>query len=117
MTGDWWIRAEFAEEAPIQRQITYALDGSEAFLIGPKDGQLVRHELGRGARWHAGQDRPEIWLLWVDTGYRTAALGTPDGQFGMILDRSPSGGADRITAASEILEWFGYDMNKLQETR
>ncbi|MEP2507665.1 MAG: lipocalin [Paracoccaceae bacterium] len=117
MTGDWWIRAEFAEEATMQRQVTYALYGSEAFAIGPKNGRLERHDLGEGARWQAGPDGPEVWLLWVDTGYRTAALGTPNGQFGLILDRSPSGGADRITAASEILEWFGYDMSKLQETR
>lgn len=116
LAGDWWVRAEFTEGDAAARQVTYQLDGAGAFAIGPKGGPLVRHDLTEGARWKAGAGQPEIWLLWVDTGYRTAAIGTPDGSVGMILDRSPSGGADRINAAREILEWFGYDMRKLQET-
>lgn len=117
LAGDWWVRAEFTEDQRVARQVSYQLDGAAAFAIGPKDGPLVRHDLTEGARWQASKTQPEVWLLWVDTGYRTAAIGTPDGSFGMILDRAPSGGADRIAAAREILEWFGYDMTKLQETK
>ncbi len=117
LAGDWWVRAEFTEGDAVARQVSYQLDGNEAFAIGPKGGPLVRHALAEGARWQARAGQPEVWLLWVDTGYRTAAIGTPDGTVGMILDRSPSGGTDRIAAAREILEWFGYDMTRLQETR
>jgi apolipoprotein D and lipocalin family protein len=85
--------------------------------IGPEGGALVRHDVSEGARWRASGGAPEIWLLWVDTGYRTAALGTPDGSFGMILDRSATGGTDRIAAARDIFDWFGYDLTKLQETQ
>ena len=53
-------------------------------------------------------------MVWVDEGYRTAAIGTPDGSFGWVLDRAASGGGDRITAAREILEFNGYDEGALR---
>ncbi|MCB1340451.1 MAG: lipocalin family protein [Pseudooceanicola sp.] len=56
------------------------------------------------------------WVLWVDDGFRTAAIGTPDGSFGWIMDRKgPQGiGADRLAAAKEIMDWAGYDLTRLQ---
>lgn len=56
----------------------------------------------------------EIWVLWMDADNRTAAIGTPNGRFGWIMDRKASGGADRIRAAGEIMEWMGYDLSKAQ---
>lgn len=117
LAGDWWVRSEFSNAPVIARQVSYRWDGDGAFSIGPKDGALIRHHLTEGARWAATAGQSEIWLLWVDADYRTAAIGSPDGSVGMILDRGATGGADRINAAAEILEWFGYDMKKLQETR
>ncbi len=52
----------------------------------------------------------EMWVIWIDEGYRTAALGSPDSDMAFIVDRKPSGGADRMTAASEVLEFNGYNM-------
>lgn len=49
----------------------------------------------------------EWWILWVDTGYRTMAIGTPSGRFGIILDRGAIPG-DRLTAAREIFDFNGY---------
>jgi apolipoprotein D and lipocalin family protein len=49
----------------------------------------------------------EWWILWVDTGYRTMAIGTPSGRFGFILDRGAIPG-DRLTAAREIFDFNGY---------
>ncbi len=50
-----------------------------------------------------------IWVLWIDGGNRSMAVGTPDGSFGMVLskDNIP---ADRLAAAREILAWNGYDL-------
>ena len=47
------------------------------------------------------------WIIWVDVGYRTLAIGTPSGRFGIILDRGaiPS---DRFNAAREIFDFNGY---------
>ena len=65
------------------------------------------------------------WILWVDSGYRTLAVGTPSGAFGFVLDRdmSQSGGQsgdqnrpapDRLAAAAEIFDFNGYDTRALR---
>ncbi len=55
----------------------------------------------------------EWWVLWVDTDYRTMAIGTPSGRFGFILNRTGSLPADRLTAARELFDFNGYDLEKL----
>jgi len=52
------------------------------------------------------------WVLWADGDYRTLAIGTPDGGFGFVLDRSGGISGDRLRAAREILAWNGYDLNR-----
>jgi apolipoprotein D and lipocalin family protein len=47
------------------------------------------------------------WVLWVDSGYRTMAIGSPSGRFGFILDRGAIP-ADRLAAAREIFDFNGY---------
>lgn len=47
------------------------------------------------------------WVIWVDVGYRTLAIGTPSGRFGIILDRGAVPG-DRLNAAREIFDFNGY---------
>jgi apolipoprotein D and lipocalin family protein len=49
----------------------------------------------------------EWWVLWVDSGYRTMAIGTPSGQFGFVLDRAALP-ADRLNAAREVFDFNGY---------
>ena len=56
----------------------------------------------------------KMWVLWVDEGFRTAVIGNPEGTFAWILDRSATGGADRIKAAREILDFNGYDVSQLK---
>lgn len=55
----------------------------------------------------------EWWILWVDEGYRTLAIGTPSGRFGVILDRGAIA-PDRYEAAREILDFNGYATGSLQ---
>jgi apolipoprotein D and lipocalin family protein len=47
------------------------------------------------------------WILWVDSGYRTLAVGTPSGAFGFVLDRA-SASSDRLVAAREVMDFNGY---------
>ncbi len=53
------------------------------------------------------------WVMWVDQDYRTAVIGTPSGEFGMILNRGHNISADRTAAAREILAWNGYKLEGL----
>lgn len=48
-------------------------------------------------------------------GVRTAAIGDADGGWAAILDRRRPGGADRIKAAREILDFNGWNTSKLRE--
>jgi len=50
----------------------------------------------------------DLWVMWMDFDSRTAAIGNPSGEFGWIMDKNPTGGGDRITAARDIMEWFGW---------
>jgi apolipoprotein D and lipocalin family protein len=55
----------------------------------------------------------DYWILWVDEGYRTAVVGTPNGRAGWILNRDPTIPADRLAAAREVLDFNGYDVSQL----
>jgi apolipoprotein D and lipocalin family protein len=54
------------------------------------------------------------WVLWIDADARTMAIGTPEGGFGLVLDRSVRGGEDRIAAAEAVLAFNGYDSARLR---
>jgi apolipoprotein D and lipocalin family protein len=56
-------------------------------------------------------------VMWVDEGFRTAALGTPSGRVGYVLDRKPRPSADRFKAATQILKFYGWDISRLQRTK
>ncbi|MEW9919415.1 lipocalin [Marimonas sp. MJW-29] len=52
-------------------------------------------------------------VMWVDEGFRTAALGDADGRWAAILDRG-GGAADRTRAATEVLDFNGWDVTRLR---
>ena len=65
----------------------------------------------------AKAEAEDWWILWVDSGYRTLAVGTPSGRFGFVLDREvgQTGAApDRLAAAAEIFDFNGYDTRAMR---
>ena len=66
-------------------------------------------------RWQLSSEaddrRMEMWVIWIDDDFRTAAIGSPDSDMAFILDRKSEGGADRINAASDVLAFNGYNMS------
>jgi apolipoprotein D and lipocalin family protein len=62
----------------------------------------------------AGSDRV-FWILWADVGGRTLVLGTPSGEFGVVLNKGRQISSDRLRAAEQVLGWNGYrlDFNRL----
>ena len=80
-------------------------DGREAAFSGPLDA------IGPGRFRAEGQ---EWWVIWVDTDYRTLAIGTPSGAFGFILNRGGPLPPDRLRAARTIFEFNGYDTERLR---
>lgn len=77
--------------------------------VGPGRVQVSGADPGGiGAPW---------WVVWVDEGYRTLAIGTPSGAFGFVLDRTGPVPADRLRAAEEIFDFNGYDRRRLTVLR
>lgn len=81
------------------------LDGKDTALAGPLTVS------GPGRFQVAGQ---EWWVIWVDTDYRTLAIGTPSGAFGFVLNRGGALPPDRLRAAREIFDFNGYDLRNLE---
>lgn len=80
---------------------------SQANVIAEPAGRMT-------ARFDTSETQ-SLWILWVDEGYRTAVVGTPDGTVGWILNRQPAIPSDRMRAAREMLDFNGYDLERLKE--
>jgi apolipoprotein D and lipocalin family protein len=81
-------------------------------------GRLVPVGPGRFAlQGDAGPLAQTWWVVWVDTDYRTLAIGTPSGDWGFILNRGGPLPDDRLRAAAEIFDFNGYDTARLARTR
>ncbi len=127
LSGDWVLRATTPPTPDMAGLISLAYRPGEtdAFTFTRRacdaGGACETRRVTRPAtvlgpnRWRLSgpSEALELWVVWVDEGYRTAAIGTPDGSFGWVLDRAATGGGDRITAAREILEFNGYDEGAL----
>lgn len=80
-------------------------------------GRAIPVGPGRLSVTFAGDDgQPATWwVLWVDEGYRTAVIGTQSGRGAWVLNRDPNAPADRLAAAREILDFYGYDPSRLRQ--
>ncbi|MEP1765229.1 MAG: lipocalin [Sulfitobacter sp.] len=128
--GVWYVRAGFdpalgrmafrlmdTPTGTVMRLGVFVCDG--AGVCGDYAEDLPTKRIGKGrfaVTMPNGQVR-EFWVLWVDEGFRTAVLGNKAGDFGWIADRATTGGADRIKAAREILDFNGYDVSRLRNVK
>ena len=95
---------------PVQADL--CLNGARQTYAGqaalPVPGRMIPAAAGTGS---IGQP---WWIIWADVNLRTLVIGTPSGEMGFILNRGGDLPADRLTAAREILDWNGYDLDHLQ---
>lgn len=120
--GRWIIRGEFVHpgQAPQFGEVNLIERGGVIAALdvyGPS-GHLEHYVASQPApgRFSVGTAPydTQYWVLWVDADYRTAAIGTPSGSFGWIIDRAKSGGDDRIKAARDVLGFNGYKLSQLK---
>ena len=118
--GPWLVRDSFGDGVA-QVALVETTQGPAFQLcsqVGCGDGGTLwlaqQQGQGRYALSRPDGSTRTLWVLWIDEGFRTAVVGNPAGDFGWILDRSASGGADRIAAAREILDFNGYDTDQLR---
>jgi apolipoprotein D and lipocalin family protein len=119
-SGTWRQVAAFAEKpggcTPGRLDVAPAPGGLalEGMLCLAGKAEAVRGlavSAGPGRLAVPGQE--DWWVLWVDSGYRTLAIGTPSGRFGFVLDRE-GGAPDRLAAAREVFDFNGYRSGALQ---
>ncbi len=70
---------------------------------------LIPHGIARYDTRLEGAGAVQLWVLWVDDGYRTAVIGDPEGRIGWVLNRDATIPSDRWAAAKELLDFNGYD--------
>ena len=119
LAGEWVISQAYPGlpfAAPGTR-VTVAPGAGGAVLwrfSGPAGSVEVATMTGLPGRFVPGAGGgPELWVLWVDDDFRTTAVGTPDGSIGWIMNRPGEASGDRTAAAREVLEWSGYDLERL----
>ncbi|WP_417606220.1 lipocalin family protein [Primorskyibacter flagellatus] len=116
--GDWTRLADFGSP--------YTDAGCRTLRFTPlPDNKMALQSCGDGAgaampyaiapfgRLEAEGTDP-IWVLWVAEDFGTAVLGTPSGAFGWIVNRGPRIQPDRYNAATDLLEFNGYDSSRLK---
>ncbi|MDE0967800.1 MAG: hypothetical protein OSA51_00140 [Octadecabacter sp.] len=131
LAGNWVVRQRFANQPGPVGGVTFSTLPNDALQMAQTHQtcdlnvcvivhtQVLLKPMGLG-RWmplNSPMTFPsqQIWVMWMDFESRTAAIGSPSGQFGWIMDKNPTGGDDRIIAARDIMDWFGYDVANLQE--
>ena len=126
LDGTWFQVASFADGAESRckagKAVFSTAGGSDNLqydlcLSGKKlVGAGAISATGPGRFNLKGKDQidQDWWVLWVDESYRTVAIGAPSGRFGFILNRDPVLPRDRFTAASQVFDFNGYAVEKLQ---
>ncbi|WP_158967847.1 lipocalin family protein [Chachezhania sediminis] len=122
--GGIWYQAATVSTEPqpaVRPQIdklfeTKALGGRErstgnGTIIGD-DWQELFEAANTGKLYFAGPV-PKQWVLWVDSGYRTALIGQLDGNRARIVSRTQEVPEKDLIAARSVANYFGYDMTKL----
>ncbi|UWP94277.1 lipocalin family protein [Aliiroseovarius crassostreae] len=121
--GKWQFRGEFVHpgEMPENGVVEFRVHAGEVRQIALYNARgrvsdIYDVDQPQAGRFTLGEKpyQTEYWVLWVDEGYRTAAIGTPSGSFGWILDRARSGGEDRVKAAREVFDFNGYNLARLK---
>ncbi|MDF3413124.1 hypothetical protein HKX54_01540 [Sulfitobacter sp. M57] len=88
--------------------------GGQGVLRRETGGVQRAYQISAPGILRARDGKGTLVVMWVDTGFRTAAVGDADGQFAAILDRG-AGSVDRTRAATEILDFNGWDISKLRK--
>jgi apolipoprotein D and lipocalin family protein len=111
--GDWHTVACLGA-CDIKQSFVVATDG--VFVRRTERGDTPYLVSAPGVLRQMGGDATLV-VMWVDDGFRTAAIGDADGRWSAVIDRSAKPGADRLAAAVEILDFNGWDVTRLKRTR
>ncbi len=95
------------------REVRYVVATDDAF-VRVADGVSQGHAVTAPGVLRAHGGGQTLVVMWVDDGFRTAAVGDAAGTWAAVIDRARPGGADRVEAAREILDFNGWDVSQIQ---
>ncbi|WP_299873840.1 lipocalin [uncultured Sulfitobacter sp.] len=108
--GDWQTVACIGTCAEAA-QYSVATDDAYVRVAG---GDSTGFDITAPGVLHARGGGQTLVVMWVDDGFRTAAVGDAAGTWAAVIDRARPGGADRVKAAREILDFNGWDVSQIQ---
>jgi len=97
-----------------RRSAAWAFLGGFALAGCVADGVSQGHAVTAPGVLRAHGGDQTLVVMWVDDGFRTAAVGDAAGTWAAVIDRARPGGADRVKAATEILDFNGWDVSQIQ---
>ncbi|WP_370400831.1 hypothetical protein [Sulfitobacter sp. JB4-11] len=109
--GDWQTLACIGACADAS---TYVVATDDAYVRVAGDGQTGFDVTAPGVLRERGGGQTLV-VMWVDDGFRTAAVGDAAGTWAAVIDRARPGSADRIRAATEILDFNGWDVSQMRK--
>ena len=108
--GDW-VTVGCLGRCAASESYTVATGG---VLLRAADGAQTAYRISApGILRQIGEDATLV-VMWVDEGFRTAAIGDADGHWAAILNRSRAPAPDRLEAARQILDFNGWDIARLR---
>jgi apolipoprotein D and lipocalin family protein len=94
--------------------VRYAV-AADGVYLREAEGQRTPFEISApGILRQIGGDEVLV-VMWVDEGFRTAAVGDAQGRWAAILNRDRAPAPDRTRAATEILDFNGWDVTRLRK--
>lgn len=114
--GDWHVLA-IAGTGTFSEKMSFTYDVMTKVMTRPGSPQVMYDVHRNGVLKRSGSKPQTLVVMWVDEGFRTAAIGTRDGAFAAILGRSLQGRPDQYTAALRVLKFNGWDTSRLTKVR
>ena len=117
-SGDWFLVASFEPRKAAAVVVTLAPEVQHLRVTSnavPEIAGLYREGVPGELIPVSGVGETLV-VMWVDEEFRTAAIGTPSGNFGAVLNRSPEIPPDRARAAREIFSFYGWNVSQLKRT-
>lgn len=117
-SGSWVLVESFADHARAPVIFTFTQDTNSITIRSDEATEIAgKYSLGQPGHFVSKTPAQEnLLIMWVDEGFRTAAIGTASGSFGAVLNRDANLPPDRARAAREVLSFYGWNTNLLERT-
>ena len=117
-SGSWLIIASFTP--PVNAPLDVSLSPQAGTIAvasdaAPQVAGLYREGAPGELLPVSGVSEPLV-VMWVDEDFGTAAVGTPSGSFGAVLNRTSEIRDDRAMAARDVFDFYGWDVSRLRST-